>query len=242
MQRILGFFKSMRLAVALIAILAAGSALATVVPQGLRSEEYIAGYGRTLGGILVGSGMSRYFRSPLFLAPAFLFFANLSACSVDRLIRELRKKGRRRHGPDLLHLGLMLLVIGALLSFSGRREGAVSLAEGEVAGLPDGRLLRMDRIDYLAYEDGRPRDWISRVTVLRDGKAEIEGYSIRVNNPLRLGGVALYQSSYGIEGGVERSGIKAVADPGYALVLAALVIACAGTFLTFLQKLGDTKP
>ncbi|HOX30772.1 MAG TPA: cytochrome c biogenesis protein ResB [Spirochaetales bacterium] len=314
MQKLLRFFTSMRLAIALIALLAAGSALATAIPQGLGEADYLARYGRLLGAVLVQAGMDRYFGSLLFIGPAFLFFANLAACSASRFARELRKKSRRRHGADILHFGLMLLVVGSVLSFSGRREGSVRLAPGESAELPDGRILRLERFEYLSYEDGRPRDWISSVSVLKDGEAQIEGYALRVNHPLKLGKLSLYQASHSAEaallvrdaagkesllargqelesGGsrlflmtpddgagkavfrlegpegsgaprvlraapgesagpfallairsLERSGIQAVADPGYALVVAALLVICAGTFLAFIQKLGDTKP
>jgi len=241
-RKILGFITSTKLAAWLIAVLAAGCALATAVPQGLDEASYVATYGRLVGALVVGTGLADYFVSPLFLAPAFLFFANLSACAAERLVRESRKKGKRRHGPDILHLGLVLLVLGSILSFSGRQAGSATLAAGDSARLPDGRVLRLDRVEYRAYEDGRPRDWISTVSIFRDGKAQVEGYSLRVNHPLRLGKLALYQASYSNEGGVERSGIRAVADPGYALVLAALAVSCAGLFLTLFQKLGDQKP
>lgn len=241
MQKILGFFKSLKLAAWLIAVLAVGSALATAIPQGLDAESYAAAYGKLLGGLVFRSGLADFFVSPLFLAPSFLFFANLSACTMDRLVRELKKKERRRHGPDILHVGLMLLVVGGILSFSGRAEGAASLAAGESAILPDGRTLRLDRLERRTYEDGRPRDWISTVSVLREGRTEIEGYPLRVNHPLRLGRLTLYQASYAQEGEIERSGIKAVTDPGYYLVLAALLVAGGGIFLTFAQKLGDLK-
>jgi cytochrome c biogenesis protein ResB len=230
---------SMKLAVALIAILAIGSALATAIPQGLEAKEYTSLYGRPLGEFVAHSGLSRFFGSALFIAPAFLFLANLSACSVDRLVREARKKGRRRHGPDILHLGLMLLVVGSILSYAGRQEYAVSLAAGDIAMLPDGRTLRLDDSRYLAYEDGRPRDWISTISVFDEGKAQIEGYPLRVNHPLRLGKLTVYQAAYSTEDGVERSGLRAVADPGYALVLAALLIIGAGMSFILYQKLGD---
>jgi len=240
-KAILRFLKSVKLAIALITVLALGSALATILPQGLPEEGYAELYGGALGALVFRSGMSSYFRSLPFIVPAFLFFANLSTCAADRFVRELRKESRRRHGPDLLHLGLMLLVVGALLSFAGRREGSVSLAEGESARLPDGRILRLERFEYLAYGDGRPKEWTSVVSILREEELEVEAYPLRVNHPLRLGSATLYQASREA-GAVERSGILAVADPGYRLVLAALLVTGAGLFLTFFQKLGDQKP
>jgi cytochrome c biogenesis protein ResB len=248
-KKVLSLLKSMKLAVALLALLAAGCALATLVPQGLDAGAYEAAYGRLVGGLIAGSGLSAFFTSPLFLAPSFLFFANLSACATDRLLRELRKKKGRRHGPDLLHLGLMLLVVGSVLSFASREELEASFAPGEAAELPDGRILRLEAFEYLAYDDGRPKDWISTVSVFeRDAAApgglapRVERYPIRVNHPLRLGKLTVYQASRSVEGGIERTGLRSVSDPGYALVLASLILVVAALFLTFYQKLGEQKP
>ena len=307
-----GFFRaarSLRLTAGLLAYLAAAGALATLVPQGREAAYYLERYGRLLGALVNGLGYSHFFTSLLFLVPSFLFFVNLAACAVDRFRRELRRKERRRHGPDLLHLGLLLLVAGAVLSFTGRQEGFVRLAEGNAVELPDGRLLRLRGFEYLTYEDGRPRDWISRVDVERGGRAELEGYEIRVNHPLKLGRLAVYQASHARErklllrdpaggepslgrgeeaefGGtsvfyladeeegervilrlaapgqgpavlhaaagdaagpfvvaaireVEITGLQAVVDPGYPLVLAALLVVGLGAFLTFFRKIGD---
>jgi hypothetical protein len=304
--------KSMRLAVGLLAYLALASLLATLVPQGQEAAFYQGAYPRLLALLLVQSGFTRFFTSLPFLLPVFLFFSNLSICAVDRFIRELKKKGKRRHGPDLLHLGLMLLVIGSVLSFSGRQEGSMTLAVGQGVQLPDGRVMRLTDFQFLQYADGRPKDWISTVDVTRGERVEVAAYPIRVNHPLKLGGLSIYQVSHSARSvlslvdasgkgldlgqGEERTfaggslfymateagggkavirladlagsakvfraavgeavgpykvaalrdldltGLEAVKDPGYALVLAALVLTALGIFLTFIQKLGDMNP
>jgi len=304
--------KSIRLAIALIAYLAVSGLLATLVPQGREDAFYFGAYPKILAEIVVQTGFSRFFSSILFMLPAFAFFANLLACTVDRFLKQLRAKGKRRHGPDMLHLGLLLLVVGSVLSFSGRQEGGVSLAVGDGVELPDGRVIKLTAFEYLKYDDGRPKDWISTVSVLNGEKAEIEGFSIRVNHPLKLGGLSIYQVSHSVERvlalrdpeGKERlvgqgeeieaagerlffmaveeasgkfvlratdaagkatvakvlagesagrfsvvalrdidlTGLEAVRDPGYPLVLAALVLVALGVCLTFIQKLGDMNP
>jgi hypothetical protein len=308
----------MKLAVFLIGYLALTGVLATLVPQGRDAAAYTSAYGRLLGEIIVQTGFSRFFTSILFFLPAFAFFANLSACTIDRLLRELRKKGRRRHGPDILHLGLMLLAIGSVVSFSSKQEGSVSLSVGDKVEMPDSRILELTGFRYEAYADGRPKDWVSTVRVLKDGHVEKESYAIRVNHPLKLGALSLYQFSHSASralsvtdsAGVEHllgqgkdvsdkavagaageatlffmaaddgngkavvrlnsggktevlrvapgdragpflvsgmkdsdiTGLHAVVDPGYPLILAALLLVVAGLCLTFMQKLGDMKP
>jgi hypothetical protein len=310
-EKIFARIKSMRLAIGLISYFAIACLLATLVPQGLQESVYFEAYPKFLALLIVRSGFSRFFSSFLFIMPSFLFFANLGTCAVARFIRELRKKDRRRHGPDILHLGLLLLLAGAVLSFSGRRSGFVLLGVGDTAGLPDGRALKLTAFDSTRYEDGRPKDWVSTVTLLAGDDAAIESFPIRVNHPLKLGGLSIYQSSHSTvsvlelrdpagdlvsvaqgdeaeaagarisfmaaddgEGRLvlrvadgegsrilrarlgesagpfalvamrdrELTGLEAVSDPGYGLVLAALALSAIGVAMTFIQKLGDMKP
>jgi hypothetical protein len=310
-RRLLQTLKSVKLAVVLIAYLAVAGMLATLVPQGLEADFYAGAYPKLLAEVVVQSGFTRFFTSLAFLLPSFLFFANLAACSIDRFLREIRRTGKRRHGPDVLHLGLLVLVVGAVLSFSGRQEGAISLSKGDRVEMPDGRILVLADFSYRTYPDGRPLDWTSTVDVEKDGRAEVRGFPIRVNHPLRLGGMSIYQVSHATErqlavrdpagtehllpqggqaehGGmalyymapeqgtgravvrltrnsgaevlrlapgqeaegfavtgfrdVDVTGLEAVVDPGYPVVLAALALVTVAAFFTLARKIGDMKP
>ncbi len=306
--------KSVRLAVGLIAYLTAASILATLVPQGAAPEEYRSLYPGLLADLILQTGFDRFFRSLLlFLLPSFLFFANLSACTVDRFLRELRKKGPRRHGPDILHLGLVLLVVGAVLSASLHREETMTLVPGSRVNLPDGAVLSLTDFRFEKYPDGRPKAWTSVFDLTdKDGKPVQQKYEVRVNTPLRHGGITFYQASYtpyavlelrsrdgqpielyqgeeiklgdtayyfmaltgeiaaagtravirvddgrtpkvlraapgdpagdlAVAGFREElaTGIQAVRDPGYALVLPAMLLVALGTALTFIRKIKE---
>lgn len=196
MKKFLAWITSIKLAIGLIAYLAIASGLATLVPQGLSEESYREMYPRLLAELVVQTRFGSFFSSIFFILPAFAFFANLSACTVKRLIRELRKKGGRHHGPDVLHVGLMMLVVGGLWSFSGHKQGSVVLAPGDGANLPDGSTLKLVDFRYDRYPDGRPKDWVSIVTIEKDGMAVIEGRELRVNEPLRHAGLTFYQATY----------------------------------------------
>jgi len=191
--------KSVKLAIGLIACIAVGSLLATLVPQGKAAEEYFRIFPKILAELIVQTGLSRYFSSILFLIPVFLFFINLGACTIDRLLRELRKKGKRRHGPDMLHIGLLILIVGGLVSFSGREEGTVRLKAGDAVELPGGETLKLVRFTDERYDNGRPKAWTSVVTIDKEGKAVKPETEIRVNKPLRIGSLTLYQASYASE-------------------------------------------
>jgi cytochrome c biogenesis protein len=60
--------------------------------------------------------------------------------------------------------------------------------------------VRCDDFELQSYPDGRPKDYISRLTVARDGRI-LQQKTIEVNAPLIQDGVFFYQSSYGQTGG-----------------------------------------
>lgn len=196
MDKFIARITSIRLGISLIAYLAIASSIATLIPQGLPEEDYHDRYPKLVAELVVQTGFDNFFKSILFIIPAFAFFTNLSACTVKRFLRELKKKARRHHGPDILHVGLMLLVIGSIWSFSGHKAGSVVLAPGDGVNLPDGSLLHLDDFRYERYDDGRPRDWVSVVTLEKDGVKIKEKFEIRVNTPLRYKDLTFYQSTF----------------------------------------------
>jgi hypothetical protein len=190
------FFRSMRLAVVLILIIAVLSIVSTLIPQGREAAFYFHSYGVYWAQILLILGFDSFFRSLLFLIPVGLFFINLSVCTVDRLANRERRKARRRHGPDLIHIGLLLLVIGAMFSAFGRIESLVYMGEGDEIQVRGQYRTRLVDFEYEEYEDGRPKDWISTVEVRRGEELLFASFPIEVNKPLRIGGVRIYQTSF----------------------------------------------
>lgn len=306
------FFRSIKTAVTLLLIITALSILATLVPQGRDTAYYQAAYGAFPAKVIIGLNFNTFFSSFLFIFPAALFCVNLGVCTLDRFVGRLRRKMKKRFGPDILHAGLLILVVGGIITFSGRQEGFVSLSEGETASFPGGYTISLTSFEYLTYADGAPKDWISTVQVEKDGDTVIEAFGIEVNKPLKIGTVKLYQSSYFLEAflvvrdadgndydirkdsiipledgalifrGIESpargnnvvildtwkdhritgtirmaigdsigeytinkihnkmsTGLRAVIDPGYRIILISLLVIIAGLGLTYIQKIGD---
>lgn len=205
MRSLFKALRSLRLAIILIGYMVVSSALASLVPQGREASYYYSTLSAFTAALVVKSGFSHFFGSALFLLPALLFFVNLSACSAWRLAREFGKERKaRRHGPDLLHLGLVLLLLsvagGRLATMSeARDEGFVRLRVGDSVQLSGGRILRLSAFEMERYPDGRPKEWISTAEISVDGSPIRKPFRIRVNHPLRLGALSIYQASYGTE-------------------------------------------
>jgi hypothetical protein len=310
-QALYRLFRSVRLAVALLLLLTALSILATLVPQGREAAFYFHNYPPLLARLITALGYADFFRSWLFLVPSILFFTNLAVCTVDRFARRLQRGARRRYGPDLVHVGLLLLIVGALLSTWGRWDTTFYLAKGESFDLPQGYRLTLLDYEDQRYRDGRPKDWISTVEATRGQRVLEASYPIEVNRPLRLRGLKVYQVDFRREhtawlrepggdgnlvpmrsgqyfeweGGAlffariaegravfqrwqghavveefslaasqtigpytivqlssrELTGLKAVKDPGFIPVLAALLVVAAGLALTFIQNSRDKE-
>jgi cytochrome c biogenesis protein ResB len=197
------FLKSVRLAVVLILVITFLSLLSTLVPQGRPDPWYRERYPRALSSLIRLVSFDRFFTSAIFLVPVLLFTANLGVCAADRLIARERNKAKRRHGPDLIHIGILVLIAGGLVTTLGRQEKTWPLAAGEDAAISPTYSLHLDSFQSLKYDNGSPREWISTVSVTRDGKQEIASFPIEVNRPLRLQGISVYQASWETEGILE---------------------------------------
>jgi cytochrome c biogenesis protein len=305
--------KSVRLAVVLLLAITVLSVLATLVPQGRENAFYQSSYSVSVYRLVTALQLHRFFSSLFFLIPVSLFILNLSVCAVDRFVRRARSRARKRYGPDLVHIGLLLLILGSLVTVLARQEKDFSLASGEDVALTTTYSIKLMSTQFLRYENGSPKAWISTVRVLRNGNEEISTYSIRVNHPLRLPGVAVYQTNWSDEGtltlkdglgneakgrpgqgfqdgdsywhfsdiikegDVQRaafqeyrgqdivssrrlapgdrigpytvtrieslpvSGLKAVSDPGFLVIIVAIIVLAAGLGLTYVQKMREEK-
>ncbi len=218
MSRLIRFLSSLKIAIAVIAVLVVLAILATLVPQGRESSFYTENYGAGLANAIVGIQFNNFWRSALFLVPLAVFFVNLFFCTLRRLTGRLGRKAALRIGPDLIHLSLLLLIIAGSITLFTRQETVVFLAEGSSFGLPDGKTIRLKNFDFEMYEDGRPKDWISRVEVV-NGKSVEKTFDIEVNKPLRAGGYRIFQNSYRNEATavLERDGEQIMIRPGEAI-------------------------
>jgi cytochrome c biogenesis protein len=117
------------------------------------------------------------------------------------------EKGRlTRLGVYAVHSSILLLVLGGLIGSLFGFEGYVNIPEGETADSirlrNSGKIekldfaIRCDDFSLSLYENGAPKEYRSRLTILKNGQPVLQK-DIIVNDPLRYEGVNLFQSSYG---------------------------------------------
>lgn len=198
MQKIHGLLKylrSMKFAVLLIILLALVSLPSTLIIQKENPEFYADRYGDTFTPIILFFGMDNVFLSIPFLGISGLFFLNLGYCSIWRFIREFKKKKNKRHGPDILHLGLLVFLFGAFFSAVLTDESPIVWMEkGDAITLPRGGRFRLTKFESSFYPDGRPQDWVSHGLYIK-GRGEEKNIAISVNSPARIEGIKIYQYS-----------------------------------------------
>ncbi len=115
-----------------------------------------------------------------------------------------------RLAPDLIHLGILVILIGGLLGIF-RFEGYISLNETELGKLfpPCSAEQQGDCIENADFgirvDDFRAelypqsmmyKDFWTTLTVIEDGQ-EVKSKQIEVNDPLAYKGITFYQTNYG---------------------------------------------
>ncbi len=118
--------------------------------------------------------------------------------------------GRRgligRYGAYVTHLGLLVVMAGAMIGGIAGFRGYLRLDEGQsrdwcsVGGEEEkvnlGFEIRLNKFDVEFYDDGRPKEFRSNLSIIRDGK-ELVRKVIEVNDPLTFEGITFYQTDYG---------------------------------------------
>jgi cytochrome c biogenesis protein len=100
-------------------------------------------------------------------------------------------------GSDVVHVGLLVILAGGIVSGLAGRRADLTLRVGQTVPVPEaGFALRLDEFTTDLYPDGSVRDWKSRLAVIEDGRPVLDR-TIEVNHPLAHRGFVFYQSGYG---------------------------------------------
>ena len=116
------------------------------------------------------------------------------------------KRPWARYGVYIVHIGILIILIGALVSALFGYRGYMNLAPKTQSNLVT--LFYSDKIIELPfyvrcndfkiefYPNGMPKAYIANITIIEDGK-EVVNHLVKVNDPLEYDGIYFYQASYG---------------------------------------------
>lgn len=108
-----------------------------------------------------------------------------------------RKKRLGFFGSDVVHLGLLIILAGGIISGLGGFRKNLIFFEGQIHSVPRTDFsLRLDKFETEYYPDGSVKDWKSTLTVIDNEKSPFSKI-VEVNHPLSYKGFVFYQSSYG---------------------------------------------
>jgi len=114
-----------------------------------------------------------------------------------RIFVVARKRVFGLFGSDVVHLGLLVILTGGIISGLGGLRSSLTLVENQTLPVPQaGFSIRLDKFSTELYPDGNVKDWKSDLTVIEDGKPLYQK-PIEVNHPLSYRGFVFYQSGYG---------------------------------------------
>ena len=104
------------------------------------------------------------------------------------------------------HLGFVVLLAAAAIGrLTGWQEPGIAVAEGATVeiGHGTGLAVRNDGFTKTRYPGGAvPKDYLTELTLLKDGRAVRERFQLRVNSPLAYNRVRIHQAFFGQAAGL----------------------------------------
>jgi cytochrome c biogenesis protein len=141
-----------------------------------------------------------------------------SQAAEKRLCLLAQKKKLGHFGSDAVHLGLLVIIGGGIVSGLAGFRTQLDLSEGQTVKVPRAPFeIRLDRFETEYYPQGMVKAWKSTVTVVENSAGVLSG-TIMVNKPLTYKGFSFYQTSYGSNWDNPRLEVtvKKKSDPAFA--------------------------
>lgn len=132
---------------------------------------------------------------------------NESASESDTKELYYSKNSIFRFSPYIAHLSIIIIIAGVLLTVKYGFRSYININVGKKTNvsylLKSGKpvklpfTIRLDKYETKYYKDGRPKAYISKVTIINKAHITVLTKDIMVNHPLTYGGLTIYQTSYG---------------------------------------------
>jgi cytochrome c-type biogenesis protein CcsB len=235
MKTFFAFLCSLKLAVILLLLLLVGLSAGTIVETRAGAET---------------AGREVYY------AWWFLGLQGLLALNLALSMADLFPWTKKRIGFVVTHASLLLILAGACTSYFLKIEGMMTLLEGDHASIIENRdkeqnLLsqhqlpfdvKLDKFNLETYPGTmRPSGFRSEVEITDHDSGRTFPASIWMNHELHYRGYALFQSSYGQEGGRQETVLSVSKDPGQNLVFTGYITLLLGMIIVLSTRIAQSR-
>jgi cytochrome c biogenesis protein len=127
-QALKGFFYSLgslQLGITLIVLIIACAVIGTLIPQDLDPYQYVQRYGHKAYFIFRDLGLISIYHNPFFIILLGLLGINLIFCTATRI-------NLKKSNVILIHLSVVIILAGSLISLVAGKKGKLQLYEGEI--------------------------------------------------------------------------------------------------------------
>lgn len=223
------YLQSKKLTILLIIALVLASLAGVIVPQEVKGNgEFLMWEQKysLLAPAVKLLGLNQVFQTKWFLLLGLLFFINLTCCTLGQIKRvwklwnAFHQEGStvpkgfwRVFGNCIFHIGLAIIVVGGLLTFSYKMAGYVEVAEGETfmeshqnyGSITEGPLFNehhlsfqftVNKVNRIFTNDGQLDYVISQLTVTDNGRQTYEA-TVERGQPFTYRGTTFYYSKSG---------------------------------------------
>ena len=147
-------------------------------------------------------------------------------CTAESLMKGMwRQNPVLRLSPQVMHAGVLFIMLGHLLTASFGFKMDLQLKKGETLAVAEGKSLLLEDCSVQTDKNGYPADWLVRLRWIEDGKQSPE-YILKPVHPLYLGQFGLYLQAANAED--SSTLIRVSKDPGALWALFGGILLCLG--------------
>ncbi len=150
---------------------------------------------------------------------------NTLVCTVDALIRKVRLKNLMlKLSPQLIHIGVMMIMIGHLLTASLGLKMDLFLEKGKTARITGNRIVGLNDVEVVMNEDGYVVDWTTYIWLKTNGKRY--NLILKPSRPVYRAGLGFFVQAATRDEEEISSLVRITADPGapWAFIGGAIVV------------------
>lgn len=164
----------------------------------------------------------------VFIAALAVFALNTVACTADALLHRLNRRVLiLKLSPQVMHVGVLCVMLGHLLTASLGIKLDIDLAKGETKTVAGTASLLLEDVAVREDANGYAVDWEAMLRWIEEGKRS-EIMTIRPAHPAYVAGYGLYSKSVVKEERASSALVRVSRDPGALWALLGGILLCLG--------------